>query len=76
MLLEHQALQLRGQGVDFVILWAHAEIQLPALLHGAAQFGFRVLWVNRGGVPEDNLPGKIVAQIKDLSHLPSELGVS
>jgi 2-haloacid dehalogenase len=44
--------------------------------HGAAQFGFNVLWVNRGGLPEDNLPGKIVAQIKDLSHLPSELGVS
>jgi hypothetical protein len=31
--------------------------------------------VNRGGVPEDNLPGKIVAQIKDLSHLPALLGV-
>ena len=44
--------------------------------HGAAQFGFRVLWVNRGGLPEDNLPGKIVAQIKDLSHLPAQLGVS
>jgi 2-haloacid dehalogenase len=44
--------------------------------HGAAQFGFRVLWVNRGGLPEDNLPGKIVAQIKDLSLLPSQLGVS
>jgi len=44
--------------------------------HGAAQFGFRVLWVNRGGLPEDNLPGKIVAQIKNLSHLPAQLGVS
>jgi 2-haloacid dehalogenase len=44
--------------------------------HGAAQFGFRVLWVNRGGLPEDNLPGKIVDQIKDLSHLPTQLGVS
>ena len=44
--------------------------------HGAAQFGFKVLWVNRGGVPEDNLPGKIVAQIRDLSQLPSELGVA
>jgi len=44
--------------------------------HGAAQFGFRVLWVNRGGLPEDNLPGKIVGQIKDLSHLPTHLGVS
>jgi 2-haloacid dehalogenase len=44
--------------------------------HGAAQFGFNVLWVNRGGVPEDNLPGRIVGQIKDLSHLPSQLGVA
>ena len=44
--------------------------------HGAAQFGFNVLWVNRGGLPEDNLPGKIVDQIKDLSHLPDQLGVS
>jgi 2-haloacid dehalogenase len=44
--------------------------------HGAAQFGFKVLWVNRGGLPEDNLPGKIVAQIKDLSNLLSQLGVS
>jgi 2-haloacid dehalogenase len=44
--------------------------------HGAAQFGFRTLWVNRGGLPEDILPGKLVGHIKDLSHLPSELGVS
>ena len=44
--------------------------------HGAAQFGFATVWVNRGGVPEDNLPGKIVTQIKDLSLLPSLLGVS
>ena len=44
--------------------------------HGAAHFGFNVVWVNRGGVPEDNLPGKIVAQIKDLSHLPALLGVA
>src|SRR5215468_1138590 len=44
--------------------------------HGAAHFGFQTLWVNRGGVPEDNLPGKIVAEIKDLSHLPALLGVS
>ncbi len=44
--------------------------------HGAAHFGFRTLWVNRGGVPEDNLPGKIVAEIKDLSRLPALLGVA
>ena len=44
--------------------------------HGAAQFGFRTLWVNRGSVPDDNLPGTIVAQMKDLSFLPAHLGVS
>jgi 2-haloacid dehalogenase len=44
--------------------------------HGAAHFGFHTIWVNRGGVPEDNLPGKVVAQIKDLSRLPALLGVS
>jgi 2-haloacid dehalogenase len=44
--------------------------------HGAAHFGFSTVWVNRAGVPEDNLPGKIVTQIKDLSHLPSLLGAA
>ena len=44
--------------------------------HGAAHFGFRTVWVNRAGAPDDNLPGKIVTQLKDLSQLPSLLGVS
>jgi 2-haloacid dehalogenase len=44
--------------------------------HGAAQFGFNVVWVNRAGAPDDNLPGKIVAQVKDLSQLPALLGVA
>jgi len=44
--------------------------------HGAAHFGFQTVWVNRGGMPEDNLPGKIVTQIADLSHLPALLGVA
>ena len=44
--------------------------------HGAAHFGFRTLWVNRAGAPDDNLPGKIVTQLRDLSSLPSLLGVS
>jgi len=44
--------------------------------HGAAHFGFQTFWVNRGGVPEDNLPGTVVAEIKDLSHLPALLGVA
>ena len=43
--------------------------------HGAAHFGFRTVWVNRAGAPDDNLPGRIVAQLKDLSQLPSLLGV-
>jgi 2-haloacid dehalogenase len=44
--------------------------------HGAALYGFKTLWVNRAGVPEDNLPGTIVAQLKDLSHLPAKIGVA
>ena len=44
--------------------------------HGAAQFGFTTVWVNRAGAPDDNLPGKIAAQVKDLSLLPSLLGVA
>ena len=44
--------------------------------HGAAHFGFRTVWVNRAGAPDDNLPGKTVAEIGDLSQLPSLLGVS
>jgi 2-haloacid dehalogenase len=44
--------------------------------HGAAHFGFSTVWVNRGGLPDDGLPGKPVAQLKDLSQLPNLLGVS
>jgi 2-haloacid dehalogenase len=44
--------------------------------HGAAHFGFRTMWINRAGAPDDNLPGTIVTQLKDLSQLPSLLGVS
>jgi 2-haloacid dehalogenase len=44
--------------------------------HGAAHFGFATVWVNRAGAPDDNLPGRTVATIKDLSQLPSLLGVS
>src|SRR4029453_11550423 len=35
--------------------------------HGAAQFGFRTVWVNRASAPDDNLPGKTGAEINDLS---------
>lgn len=44
--------------------------------HGAAHYGFKTLWVNRTGAPEDNLPGTVVAHLKDLSPLPDQLGVS
>ena len=44
--------------------------------HGAAHFGFATVWVNRAGAPDDNLPGKTLATIKDLSELPSLLGVA
>jgi 2-haloacid dehalogenase len=44
--------------------------------HGAAHFGFSTVWVNRSGLPDDGLPGKPVAQLKDLSQFPSVLGVS
>jgi 2-haloacid dehalogenase len=44
--------------------------------HGAAHFGFATVWTNRAGAPDDNLPGKTVATIKDLSQLPSLLGVA
>ncbi len=44
--------------------------------HGAAHFGFRTVWVNRADAPDDNLPGNLATQIRDLSALPSLLGVS
>ena len=44
--------------------------------HGAAHFGFTTVWVNRAGAPDDNLPGRFAAQIRDLSTLPQLLGVS
>ena len=44
--------------------------------HGAAHFGFNTVWINRARAPDDNLPGRTVATIDDLSHLPSLLGDS
>ncbi len=44
--------------------------------HGAAHFGFRTIWVNRAGAPDDRLPGTPVAHLPDLSQLPALLGVS
>lgn len=44
--------------------------------HGAAHFGFSTVWVNRAGAPDDRLPGKTVAEVRDLSHLPALLGIA
>jgi 2-haloacid dehalogenase len=37
---------------------------------GAAKAGFRVLWVNRAGLPVDRLPYKPAAVLKDLRAVP------
>jgi 2-haloacid dehalogenase len=42
---------------------------------GAATFGFRVVWVNRYGQPQENLPGSPEHVIADLSGLPPLLGL-
>jgi 2-haloacid dehalogenase len=44
--------------------------------HGAAHFGFATVWINRGGAPDDRLPGAPVAELRDLSRLPCLLGVA
>lgn len=44
--------------------------------HGSAHFGFRTLWVNRAGAPDDNLPGTLAGQVRDLSELPGVLGIA
>ncbi|MBL0901250.1 MAG: haloacid dehalogenase type II [Reyranella sp.] len=44
--------------------------------HGAAHFGFPTVWVNRASAPDDNLPGRLAAEVRDLSQLPALLGVS
>jgi 2-haloacid dehalogenase len=40
--------------------------------HGAAQFGFQTVLINRNGAPDERLPGKLSGQISSLSQL-SEL---
>lgn len=40
---------------------------------GAASFGFRVGWVNRGGLPAERLPDGPAAVLRDLSELPALL---
>ena len=37
---------------------------------GAAHFGFRAVWANRGGAPRERLPGNLAAEIRSLEELP------
>jgi 2-haloacid dehalogenase len=41
---------------------------------GAAAFGFQTVWVNREGAPLDRLPGRPLAQVRQLADLPDLLG--
>ena len=43
-------------------------------VHGAASFGLRSVWVNRGRLADDRLPGAAIAVIDDLAALPALLG--
>jgi 2-haloacid dehalogenase len=45
-------------------------------VHGAAAFGFRTVWVNRAGAPDERLPGASVATIPTLTALPGLLGLA
>jgi len=42
--------------------------------HGAAHFGFQVVWVNRFGQPKEYLSGALKAEISTLDELPELLG--
>lgn len=42
---------------------------------GAANFGMQVAWINRYSQPPERLPGKPVAEFKDLNGLPGLVGV-
>jgi 2-haloacid dehalogenase len=41
---------------------------------GAAAFGFQTVWVNREAAPIDRLPGRPLAQVRQLAELPNLLG--
>lgn len=43
--------------------------------HGAANAGFRVVWINRGDQPRERLPGHLHAELENLSGLPAALGL-
>jgi 2-haloacid dehalogenase len=42
---------------------------------GAAQFGFRVAWINRFGQKPERLPAKPDAELSSLAELPALLGL-
>ena len=42
---------------------------------GAAAFGFRVVWVNRDGMPVEKLPGHPEAEVASLADFPALLGL-
>lgn len=42
---------------------------------GAAHFGFKAVWANRGGAPCERLPGEPVAELRTLDGLPALLGL-
>jgi 2-haloacid dehalogenase len=44
-------------------------------VHGAASFGCRTLWVNRGGAPDERLPGAPAGVLRTLAELPILLGL-
>jgi len=44
-------------------------------VNGAATFGLRPVWINRGGAPAERLPGAAELELRDLSDLPDLLGV-
>ena len=42
---------------------------------GAASFGFRAVWCNRGGAPREQLPGSPVAEVRNLREILPLLGL-
>jgi 2-haloacid dehalogenase len=42
---------------------------------GAAHFGFKAVWANRGGAPRERLPGEPAAELRTLDGLPALLGL-
>ena len=45
-------------------------------IHGAASFGFSCIWINRGGGPQERLPGGPAIVLQDLTALPDLIGSS